>query len=100
MNYFAVTQLVSRPGIIRILGLAWRLISAAAAFLIAGLAVLRLRGERRGSAAKRHSQRHHERRDQQRNALAHWVPFFPHRLPPGRLTDVRKVPRADGRLPY
>ena len=52
----------------RIIGLAWRLIRAAAlAFCIAGLAALRLVGERRGSAAKRHRQR----RDQQRNALAH-----------------------------
>jgi len=42
-----------------------------AALEMARLACVRVIGERRGGAAERHSQRQHERRDQQSYALAH-----------------------------
>jgi hypothetical protein len=62
----------------RIIGLAWRLIRAAAlAFCIAGLAALRLVGERHGSATKGHSERHQDRRGHQRYALSHCEAHLP-----------------------
>jgi hypothetical protein len=47
-----------------------------AALEMTRLACVRVIGERCGSAPERHRQRQHQRRDQQRNALAHKVPFL------------------------